>query len=358
MYDYVIIGAGFFGATCAYELNKKGYKVCVIDRRNHIGGNCYTEDKDNIPVLMYGPQVFHTPNKSTWDWINQFSEFNHFKLSPVSLNDGKFYPFPFNMWTFYQVYGGAYPDHINNDILSRISIENPLNLEDRLIKNAGNQAYEIIIKGFIKKYWGENASELSVDLVNQYPTKLTYNTQYYENEFEGMPVDGYTPIFNKLLEGIDVRLNTDIFRSNLPPHTKLIYSGPIDRYFNYKYGKLKYRSFTYRHKPLGTPNHQGNALVYFNGEHIPYTRIVESKHFFNRNSYNTWIAWEYPVNNYTEETNLMYPTEDLKSKELYKYYEQETHTLQNVIFGGKLATYKNLSIAETIESALKLTYNL
>lgn len=355
MYDYLIVGAGFFGATCAHELTRKGYKVCVIDRRSHVGGNCYTETRDDIPVNMYGPQVFHTSNEEVWEWINQFSEFNNFKYSPIALTEGKFYQLPINMWTFYQMHGTAYPAHAYNDVIARSNIENPQNLEEQAIKDAGVKIYRAFIENYIIKCWGKHPKDLPKELIKHIPVKLMYDNHYYSDKYEGMPVKGYTPIFNKLLEGVDIILSKDFHSDSIPAYKNLIYTGPIDKYFNYKHGKLGYRSLNYKHKQLFTENHQGVSAVYFTSDQAPNVRVIENKHFYNAKNYSTWITWESPVNDYNEDTELMYPTEDSESLQVFSLYEQEISNLLNVIFGGKLATYKNLTVAEVIKSALDLT---
>lgn len=354
MYDYLIIGSGFFGATCAYELTKKGYKVCVLDRRNHAGGNCYTEVRDDIPVNMYGPQVFHTSNEEVWKWITRFSDFNNFKYSPIALAEGKFYQLPINMWTFYQMHGTAYPAHVTSDVIARSNIENPQNLEEQAIKNVGVRIYKAFIENYAVKYWGKHPKDLPKELIKHIPVKLMYDNHYYNDRYEGMPTEGYTPIFNKLLEGVDLRLGQDFFLSTLPDYKNLIYTGPIDKYFNYRHGKLEYRSLHYKHKQLFTENHQGVTAVYFTSDQAPNIRVIENKHFYNKKNYSTWITWESPVNDYTEDTELMYPTEDKESAQIFSLYEQEFNSRPNVFFGGKLATYKNLTVAETIKSALEL----
>lgn len=355
MYDYLIIGSGFFGATCAYELTKKGYKVCVLDRRNHVGGNCYTEVRDDIPVNMYGPQVFHTSNEEVWKWITQFSDFNNFKYSPIALAEGKFYQLPINMWTFYQMHGTAYPAHATSDVIARSNIENPQNLEEQAIKNVGVKIYKAFIESYIVKYWGKHPKDLPKEFIKHVPIKLMYDNCYYDDKYEGMPIKGYTPIFNKLLDGIDIILNHDFFSSALPAYKNLIFTGPIDKYFKYKHGRLEYRSLSYKHKQLYTQNHQGVAAVHFTSDQAPNTRVIENKHLYNAINYSTWITWESPVNSYTDDMELMYPVETSDNIEKFKLYEQELGNLPNVFFGGKLASYKNLTVAETIESALNLT---
>ena len=354
MYDYLIVGAGFFSAVCAHELKKKGYKVCVIDRRNHVGGNCYTEQRDNIPVFVYDPHTLHTSDREVWDWVNQFSEFNNVEYSPTALTNGKFYPLPVNMWTFYQLHGTGYPIHAINDVINQSGISDPQNFEEQARKKTGNLIYDLLIKNYTKKYWGKDPTSLSKELASQIPVKLTFDNTYHSDLYEGIPVNGYTPLFDQLLEGIDVNLNTDFFNGNLPEYKSLIYTGPLDRYFEYKHGVLEYRGFTYKHKAFSSENHQGTQAMCFVGGQAPYTKIIESKHFYKKTTNNTWVSWEHPIEINNNTTEFMYPINTPETDSTYRLYEQEKTQVKNVYFGGKLADYKQYSTAEIIKSALNL----
>ena len=235
MYDYLIVGSGFFGSICAYELNKRGYKVCVIDNRNHIGGNCYTSNRDGINVHDYGPHIFHTSNEEVWKWINQFVQFNHFRLSPVANYKGELYSLPFNMWTFSQMWGVTTPDEAKVMIQKQSDeIGEPTNLEEQAIKFVGKDVYNKLIKGYTEKQWRKPAVDLPKEIIKRLPVRFTYDNNYFNDKYQGIPIGGYTQIFEKLLEGIDVKLNTDYFNDTLPKHNKVIYTGPIDKFYNIK----------------------------------------------------------------------------------------------------------------------------
>ena len=237
MYDFLIVGSGFFGSICARELTDLGYKCIVIDKRNHIGGNCYTEKKDNINLHVYGPHIFHTSNKKTWDWINQYVSFNDFKLTPVANYKGEIYSLPFNMWTFSKLYNVVYPSEAKKIIESESSeIKNPTNLEEQAIKLVGKTVYEKLIKGYTKKQWRKDPKDLPSEIVKRLPVRFTYDNNYFNDKYQGIPIGGYTQIFEKLLDSIDVKLDTDYFDNKEYWDTiskKIIYTGPIDRYFNY-----------------------------------------------------------------------------------------------------------------------------
>lgn len=351
-YDYLIVGSGFFGSICAYELNKKGYKVCVIESRNHIGGNCYTSNKDGINIHNYGPHIFHTSNEKVWEWINQFVKFNNFTLRPVANFKGEVYSLPFNMWTFSKIYNTVFP----NEAVKKIEEESkhigsPSNFEEQAIKLVGKTVYEKLIKGYTEKQWRKDAKDLPKEIIQRLPVRFTYNNNYFNDKYQGIPIGGYTQIFEKLLEGIEVRLNTDFFKDTLPNYKKLIYTGPIDRYFNYKYGELEYKTTQFKHKKLNTSNYQGTVMMNFTDKEIPYTRIIEHKHFENVNSDCTWITYEYPEP-YNRTKEPYYPVNDKKNTQKYFKYKEEANKLKNIYFGGRLAEYKYYDMHQVISSAL------
>ena len=354
MYDYLIVGSGFFGSICAYELNKKGYKVCVIENRNHIAGNCYTSNRDGINVHDYGPHIFHTSNEEVWKWINRFVEFNHFRLSPVANYKGELYSLPFNMWTFSQMWEVTTPDEVKVMIQKQSDeIAEPTNLEEQAIKFVGKDVYKKLIKGYTEKQWRKPCNELPKEIIKRLPIRFTYDSNYFNDKYQGIPIGGYTQIFEKLLDGIDVRLNTDYFNDELPEHNKVIYTGPIDKFYNYKFGELEYKTTKFEHKHLDTENYQGCAIMNYTDIETPYTRIIEHKHFEFGDSDTTWVTHEYPVEYNAKTTEPYYPVNDLENNEKYNLYKSLAVSEKNVIFGGRLAEYKYYDMHQVIASALK-----
>jgi UDP-galactopyranose mutase len=354
MYDYLIVGSGFFGSICAYELNKKGFKVCVIESRNHIGGNCHTSNRDGINVHDYGPHIFHTSNKEVWEWINQFVEFNHFRLSPVANYKGELYSLPFNMWTFSQMWGVTTPDEVKAIIQKQSNeITEPINLEEQAIKFVGKDVYNKLIKGYTEKQWRKSATELPKEIIKRLPVRFTYDNNYFNDKYQGIPIGGYTQIFEKLLDGIEVRLNTDYFNDILPEYNKLIYTGPIDKFYNYRFGELEYKTTKFEHQKLDINNFQGCAVMSFTDEETPYTRIVEHKHFEFENTDTTWITYEYPIEYDAKITEPYYPVNDSENNKKYNLYKSLVNSEKNVIFGGRLAEYKYYDMHQVIASALQ-----
>jgi UDP-galactopyranose mutase len=354
MYDYLIVGSGFFGSICAYELNKKGYKVCVIDNRNHIGGNCYTSNRDGINIHDYGPHIFHTSNEEVWKWINQFVQFNNFRLSPVANYKGELYSLPFNMWTFSQMWQATTPDEVKALIQQQSDeIGEPINLEEQAIKFVGKDVYNKLIKGYTEKQWRKPCNELPKEIIKRLPVRFTYDNNYFNDKYQGIPIGGYTQIFEKLLEGIDVKLNTDYFNDELPEHNKVIYTGPIDKFYNYKFGELEYKTTKFEHNQLDTPNYQGCAIMNYTDLETPYTRIIEHKHFEFGDSDTTWVTHEYPVEYNAKTTEPYYPVNDLENNQKYDLYKSLADSEKNVIFGGRLAEYKYYDMHQVIASALK-----
>jgi UDP-galactopyranose mutase len=358
MYDYLIVGSGFFGSICAYELNKKGYKVCVIESRNHIGGNCYTSNRDGIQVHDYGPHIFHTSNKHGWGWINQFVKFNNFTLRPVANYKGEIYSLPFNMWTFSKIFNISLPQEAKLKIEEEsLNITEPKNFEEQAIKLVGKTVYEKLIKGYTEKQWKKSAIELPKEIIQRLPVRFTYDNNYFNDKYQGIPIGGYTQIFDKLLEGIEVKLNTDFFKDILPEYSKLIYTGPIDKFFNYKYGELEYKTTKFDHVKLEQENYQGTAVMNFTEKDIPYTRIIEHKHFENINTPHTWVTHEYPEL-YNRDKEPYYPVNDFINNTMYLKYKSEADKLDNIFFGGRLAEYKYYDMHQVIDSALNFTKKL
>ena len=354
MYDYLIVGAGFFGSICASELKKKGKKVLVIESRNHIGGNCYTEKKDGINVHNFGPHVFHTDNKEVWDWINQYADFNNFVLRPVANYKGELYSMPFNMWTFNKLWGVLRPDEAKSIIEQQGShIDEPKNLEEQAIKLVGKDVYEKLIKGYTIKQWKKDPKELPKEIIKRLPVRFTFDNNYFNDKYQGIPIGGYTQIFTKLLDGIDVMLNIDYFNHKIPPHDKVIYTGAIDKFFNYKYGKLEYKTTKFEHKLVEKDNFQGCPFMTFTDVSVPYTRVIEHKHFENTDSDKTWISYEYPTEYIADVTEPYYPVNDTNNNDIYLKYKAEAEKIEDkILFGGRLAEYKYYDMHQVISSAL------
>jgi len=351
-YDYLIVGSGFFGSICARELTDRGKKVCVIENRNHIGGNCYTSNRDGINVHDYGPHIFHTSNEEVWKWINQYVKFNDFTLRPVANYKGEIYSLPFNMWTFSKIFDTAFP----HEALAKIKeesahIDTPSNFEEQAIKLVGSTVYKKLIKGYTEKQWRKTAKDLPKEIIQRLPVRFTYDNNYFNDKYQGIPIGGYTQIFDKLLEGIEVRLNIDFFTDKLPKHSKVIYTGPIDRFFDYKYGELEYKTTRFLHKKIKKENFQGTAMMNYTDKDTPFTRTIEHKHFENIESDSTWVTWEYPEP-YDRGKEPYYPVNDKENTEKYLKYKQEADKLENIYFGGRLAEYKYYDMHKVIESAL------
>ncbi len=354
MYDYLIVGAGFYGSICAHELKKRGYTVCVIDNRNHIGGNCYTENKDGINIHTYGPHIFHTSNEEVWRWINQFVEFNNFSLRIVANYKGEIYALPFNMWTFNKLWGITHPHEAKKLIDEQSSyITEITNLEEQAIKLVGKDVYEKLIKNYTAKQWRKDPKELPKEIITRLPFRLTYDNNYFNDKYQGIPIGGYTQIFEKLLDGIEVKLGMDYFKDELPKHNKLIYTGPIDKFFGYKYGQLEYKTTRFEHFKFDTDNYQGCAVMNYTDSDTTYTRTIEHKHFEpNIKTESTWVTWEYPTQYKADETEPYYPVNDKDNNEMYQKYKTESEKLENIYFGGRLAEYKYYDMHQVISSAL------
>ena len=356
MYDYLIVGSGFFGSICARELTDSGKNVCVIENRNHIGGNCYTSNRDGIHVHDYGPHIFHTSNERVWNWINQYVQFNDFTLRPVANYKGEIYSLPFNMWTFSKLWNISHPYEAKEIIEEQSShINEPTNLEEQAIKLVGTDVYHTLIKGYTEKQWKKDATELPKEIIKRLPVRFTYDNNYFNDKYQGIPIGGYTQIFEKLLDGIDVRLETDFFKDELPEYKKVIYTGPIDRYFDYKFGELEYKTTKFEHKKIDTDNYQGVVMMNYTDKDIPFTRTIEHKHFENIESDSTWVTWEFPTEYKADETEPYYPVNDDENTKIYKKYKKLSDKEKDVYFGGRLAEYKYYDMHQVIESALDFT---
>ena len=354
MYDYLIVGAGLYGSICANELTKSGKKVLVIESRNHIGGNCHTENRDGINIHTYGPHIFHTSNEDVWKWINQYVEFNNFRYNPVANYEGELYSLPFNMWTFNKLWGVTTPKEAKDVIDSQSKeIDNPNNLEDQSIKLVGKDVYEKLIKGYTEKQWRKPCNELPKEIIKRLPVRFTYDNNYFNDKYQGIPIGGYTQIFEKLLDGIEVRLGVDYFKDELPEHSKVIYTGPIDKFFNYEFGELEYKTTRFEHFKKDTDNYQGCSVINYTDSKTQHTRVIEHKHFEKENiTDNTWITYEYPTQYSVNQTEPYYPVNDIDNNQTYQKYKLESDKLENVHFGGRLAEYKYYDMHQVIDSAL------
>ena len=361
-YDYLIVGAGPFGATFAYEANKRGKKVLVIDKRNHVGGNMYCENIENINVHKYGAHIFHTSNKKVWDYVNQFCTFNNYINSPIANYKGEIYNLPFNMNTFNKLWGVITPNEAKAKIADQIQksgITEPKNLEEQAISLVGKDIYEKLIKGYTEKQWGRSASELPAFIIKRLPVRYTYDNNYFNDRYQGIPEGGYNVIFDKLLKGIDIELNVDFFESKeelVKKAEKIVFTGMIDQYFDYKYGVLEYRSLKFEHEILDIENYQGNAVVNYNEREVPFTRIIEHKHFEFGKQQKTVITREYPAE-WKQGDEPYYPVNNEKNAKIFKKYKELSDKEPNVIFGGRVANYKYYDMHHIFEVVLEVVEN-
>lgn len=357
-YDYVIVGSGLYGAIFAHEATKIGKKCLVIEKRAHIGGNIYCENVNEINVHKYGAHIFHTSNKKVWDYIQQFAEFNRYTNSPIANYKGEIYNLPFNMNTFNKMWGVKTPDEAKEKIeqqKAEYKIENPANLEEQAINLIGFDIYEKLIKGYTEKQWGRDCKELPPFIIKRLPVRFTYDNNYFNDIYQGIPIGGYTKIIEKMLEGIEVELNTDYLANKEKYNSmaeKVVYTGPIDAYFDYSFGYLEYRSVRFETEILDTDNYQGNAVVNYTDSETPYTRIIEHKHFEFGNQSGTVISREYS-SEWEKGDEPYYPVNDEKNQNLYQKYAELSKDEKKVIFGGRLGEYKYYDMDKVIEAALE-----
>lgn len=363
MYDYLVVGSGLFGATFAHEAHKAGKKVLVIDKRNHIAGNIYTEEIEGIQTHMYGAHIFHTSDKHIWDYVQQFAEFNRYTNSPVARYRDELYNLPFNMNTFSRMWGIKTPEEAKKRIADQVKeaeITEPRNLEEQAISMVGRDIYEKLIKGYTGKQWGRPCSELPSFIIKRLPVRFVYDNNYFNDLYQGIPVGGYTKMIEKMLDGVEVCLNIDFFskRNEFERYAdKIVFTGMIDEYYNYCYGPLEYRSLHFESEILNCENYQGNAVVNYTEYEVPYTRIIEHKHFeFGCQQENinpkTIITREYPVL-WKKGDEPYYPMNDEKNNVLYKKYADLAKKESKVIFGGRLGMYKYFDMHQVIASALE-----
>lgn len=362
-YDYLIVGSGLFGSIFAYEANKRGKKCLVIEKRNHIGGNIYCENVHGINVHKYGAHIFHTSNKEVWEYINRFAEFNNYINSPVAVYKDELYNLPFNMNTFSKMWGIKTPAEakaIIEEQKAQYHIENPKNLEEQALSLVGKDVYEKLVKGYTEKQWGRSCTELPSFIIKRLPVRYTYDNNYFNDRYQGIPIGGYTKIIEKMLDGIDVLLETsfeDYKSKNDISDMKIIYTGNIDEYFGYKYGALQYRTVCFETEYLpDTDNYQGNAVVNYTEREVPYTRIIEHKHFEFGTGEGTVISREYS-SEWSVGIEPYYPINNDENNALYQKYEELARGEKNVIFGGRLGKYKYYDMDKVIESALEAVKN-
>lgn len=359
MYDYLIVGAGLFGAIFAYEANKVGKKCLVIDKRNHIGGNIYTEKIEDINVHKYGAHIFHTSSKKVWQYMNNFADFNRYTNSPIAKYKNEVYNLPFNMNTFNKIWGVITPEEAKEKIkeeLSESNIQEPKNLEEQAVKLVGKTIYEKLIKGYTEKQWGMLATDLPSFIIKRLPVRFSYDNNYFNDKYQGIPEGGYTQIIEKMLNGIEVKLNIDYFdyKNELDNIAKkIIFTGPIDKYYNYCFGELQYRSVRFETEILNTDNYQGNAVVNYTENKVPYTRIIEHKHFEFGTQPKTVISKEFS-DAWSKDKEPYYPINNEKNNSLYNKYKELADKDEKVIFGGRLGQYKYYDMDKIVQSALEL----
>lgn len=371
-FDYLIVGAGLFGATFAHLANKQGKRCLVIDKRPHAGGNIYCENIDGINVHKYGAHIFHTSDKDVWDFVNSIVPFNRYTNSPVAqAPDGKLYNLPFNMNTFYRMWGVKTPeeaqaklDEQRKEAIEKMKAEGitePRNLEEQALTLIGKDIYEQLIKGYTEKQWGRKCTELPAFIIRRLPVRMTFDNNYFNDSYQGIPIGGYNKLINGLLNDVEVKLNTDFFADREKWESvadKIVFTGKIDEYYNYRFGKLEYRTVRFETETLNEANHQGNAVVNYTSAEVPYTRIIEHKHFetFGNAVYDnpvTVISREYSTE-WRDGIEPFYPVNDAKNQDIYEKYHQLANQETRIIFGGRLAEYKYYDMAPIIRQVLNL----
>ena len=371
MYDYLIVGSGLFGATFAHLARKQGKRCLVIDKRSHAGGNIYCQDVEGIRVHQYGAHIFHTSNRRVWEFVNSLVEFNRYTNSPVARYGKSLYNLPFNMNTFYQMWGVTTPQEAMNkieeqrqEVLKRMqseSIAQPRNLEEQALLLIGSDIYERLIKGYTEKQWGRKCTDLPAFIIKRLPVRFVYDNNYFNDRYQGIPIGGYNRLIEALLEGVEVRLNTDYFthRDEFNALAKeVVFTGKIDEFYDYRFGNLEYRTVRFEHEVLDMPNYQGNAVVNYTEAEVPYTRIIEHKHFesFGEEVYQnpkTVVSKEYSTE-WQSGMEPYYPVNDERNSLLYQQYKQLADQESHVIFGGRLAEYKYYDMAPIVERVMRM----
>lgn len=357
-YDYLIVGAGLFGAVFAYEATKKGKKCLVIDKRDHIAGNIYTKETENINVHQYGAHIFHTSDRKIWDYVNFFADFNNYINSPVAIYKDELYNLPFNMNTFSKMWNIKTPSEAKAIIekqIEELNITEPQNLEEQALSLVGTDVYEKLIKGYTEKQWGRDCKELPAFIIKRLPLRFTYDNNYFNDRYQGIPIGGYTKIVEKMLEGSDVLLDTDYFefiKDNEGIADKVLFTGMIDEYYDFCYGHLEYRTVRFETEVLDCDNYQGNAVVNYTDREVPYTRIIEHKHFEFGKQEKTIISREYSTE-WEPGMEPYYPVNNERNNELFEKYKALADKEENVIFGGRLGNYKYYDMDKVIIAALE-----
>lgn len=357
-YDYLIVGSGLFGAVFAHEATKRGKKCLIIDKRKHAGGNVYCENVEGINVHKYGAHIFHTNDKFIWDYVNSFVEFNRYTNTPVAIWKNELYNLPFNMNTFYQLWKVKTPQEAKDKIQSQIEklgIKEPANLEDQALSLVGTDIYEKLIKGYTEKQWGRSATELPAFIIKRLPVRFTFDNNYFNDKYQGIPIGGYNKLIEGLLKDTEVRLSVDYFENREEWNSlagNIVFTGKIDQYYNYKFGQLEYRSLRFEDEILDKENYQGNAVINYTEREVPYTRIIEHKHFEFGTQPKTVITREYPEE-WNNQKEPYYPINDTKNTKIFKKYQQLADSENKTIFGGRLAEYRYYDMHQIIGSALK-----
>lgn len=356
MYNYLVIGSGLFGAVFAHEAKKRGKSVLVLEKRNHTGGNIYCEERDGIRIHAYGPHIFHTDDKEVWDYVNRFVEFNNFILSPIANYKGELFNLPFNMNTFSKMWGVTTPEEAAAKIAEQRNVicGEPENLEEQAISLVGTDIYEKLIKGYTEKQWGRRCTELPAFIIRRLPVRYTFDNNYFNDRYQGIPIGGYNKLINALLEGIEIRLGVDynLQREEYNDIAEtVVYTGPVDAYFNYSLGQLEYRGLRFETERLEEENHQGVAVMNFTEREVPYTRSIEHKHFEFGKQPVTYVTKEYPAD-WKPGEEAYYPVNNDRNQKLYEQYAELAKNEKKVIFGGRLAEYKYYDMDDVIKSAL------
>ena len=357
MFDYLIVGAGLYGAVFAHELTKQGKKCLVIDRRDHIAGNIYTRNVSGIQVHQYGAHIFHTSDKEVWDYVNQFAEFNNYVNSPIAVYKDELYNLPFNMNTFSKMWGIRTPAEAKAKIaeqVAELNITEPKNLEEQALSLVGTDVYTKLVKGYTEKQWGRDCKDLPAFIIKRLPCRFIYDNNYFNDRYQGIPIGGYTAMVEKMLEGVEVRLNTDYFeliRENPDIAKMTVYTGCIDEFFGYRLGALSYRSVRFETEELDMEDYQGNAVVNYTEREVPYTRIIEHKHFEFGKQPTTVISREYSAE-WKPGMEPYYPVNDAQNSALYNEYKALADQQKNVIFGGRLGQYRYYDMDKVIRAAL------
>jgi len=355
-YDFLVVGCGMFGSVFAQQMAERGKKVLVIEKRAHIGGNCYTESVEDINVHKYGPHVFHTSDEDVWDYINRFADFNNFVNRPKVRYRDKLYSFPINLMTLHQLWGVRTPAEAREKLQNvAITNDNPKNLEQWILSQVGEEIYKTFIEGYTRKQWGKDPKDLPASIIKRIPIRLIFDDNYYNDRYQGVPIGGYTKMFERMLDGIEVRLNTDYYTNRNcwnSVASVVVYTGKIDEYFDYKFGELEYRGLRFESRVFNG-DYQGSAVINYTEEKIPYTRVIEHKHFEFKGLEKTVVTWEYP-DAYDKNKTPYYPINDRRNNKLYNLYKQEAEKQKKLLLGGRLATYAYLDMDQTIAAARAL----